>query len=58
MCLRTCLYIEWCNIVSYDIEATLPCEIQTNSSGVEESEKTKDSVTTYQVDKFKLASGG
>ena len=57
MCLKTCIYIEWCNIVSYDSEATLPCEIQTSSNGVGESNETKDSVTIYLLDKTKLATG-
>ena len=57
MCLKSCLYIEWCNIVSYDSEATLPCEIQTSLKGMGESNETKDSVTIYVHDKVKVALG-
>ena len=56
-CLRICLYVEWCNVVTYDREATLPCAIQTNSIGVEECKDMKDSVTSYVMDKFKLVTG-
>lgn len=57
MCLKTCFYIEWCNVVSFDSEATLPCEIEISSSDVRKSNEIKDSVTTYLVDKAKVASG-